>query len=63
MRGNWIGCLVGAVICGLIAWLLAPYIPDPGGRIVSIIAWIGAVVLAVLAVFYLVTGRGPRTPV
>ena len=55
---SWLACLVGAVICLLIAWLLAPAIPAPAGGIVAIIAWIGCAVLAILAVVYLVTGRG-----
>jgi hypothetical protein len=54
MRGSWLGYLLGAVVCLLIALLLAPYIPAPGDHIVSILAWIGAAVCAVLAVVGLV---------
>lgn len=57
---SWISYLIGAVIAVLIALLLAPYIPEPGGHIVAILAWIVAVVLIVLALVSLV--RGPRTP-
>lgn len=59
---SWIGCLIGAAICVLIALVLAPFVPDPGGHIITIIAWFGAVILAVLAIYYLVTGNGTRTP-
>jgi hypothetical protein len=38
--------------------LLAPLIPQPGGHIVSIIAWIVAIVLVILALVALL--RGPR---
>lgn len=62
MARSWIGCLIGAVICALIAMILAPYIPEPGGHIVGIIAWVAAVVLVLLAVYYLVTGRGTGRP-
>jgi hypothetical protein len=54
---RWAACLIGAIICALIAWLLAPLIPAPGSSIVSIIAWIGCVFLALYAVFLLVSGR------
>lgn len=54
----WISYLIGAVVAILIALLLAPLIPDPGGHIVAIIAWIVAVVLIILGLVYLV--RGPR---
>ena len=55
---HWLGLILGAVVCVLIALLLAPYIPDPGGQIVEILAWIGAVVLAILAVIGLVRRPG-----
>jgi uncharacterized RDD family membrane protein YckC len=56
----WVSYAIGAVVAILIAILLAPYIPDPGGEIVAIIAYIVAAILAILAVFSLI--RGPRVP-
>jgi hypothetical protein len=53
---RWLACLIGAVVCVLIALILAPYIPDPGDQIVAIIAWVGAAVLAIIAVLQLVRG-------
>lgn len=61
MLPRWAACLVGAIVCVLIAWLLAPLMPAPAGGFVSVIAWIGAVILAILAVFYLVSGGTRRT--
>ncbi|MFA7264862.1 MAG: hypothetical protein WC054_00880 [Candidatus Nanopelagicales bacterium] len=58
VRTNWIGCLIGAVICLLIAIFVPPYIPAPGGSIVMIIGYIAAVVLFILAILGLVRGRG-----
>jgi len=55
---HWLGLILGAVVCVLIALLLAPYIPDPGDSIVAILAWIGAAVLAILAVISLVRRPG-----
>jgi hypothetical protein len=37
----------------LIAVLLPPLIPAPGGTAVTLIAWVAAAVLAVMAVLYL----------
>lgn len=54
----WLSYFLGAVVAVLVALLLAPYIPDPGGHIVSVIAWIVAVVLVVLGLVALVRGRG-----
>jgi hypothetical protein len=56
VRGNWVGCLIGGVVCILIAILLAPYIPAPGGALVAIICYIAAAVLLILAVVGLVRG-------
>lgn len=56
---QWISYLVAAVVCVLIAILLAPYIPAPGSTLVAAVAYIAAVVLAILAVVALVRG-GPR---
>jgi hypothetical protein len=42
---------LGAV---LVALLLAPLVPDPGGHIVSVIAWVVAAVAAILGVVALV---------
>jgi hypothetical protein len=53
---RWISLLIAAVVCVLIAVLLAPYIPSPGDQLVAIIAWIGAVVCAIVAVIHLVRG-------
>lgn len=63
MLPRWAACLIGAVVCILVALWLAPLVPAPAGAIVSVLAWIGAVVLLVMAVLALMTGRGPRTPV
>lgn len=56
--GNWVGLLIGAVVAILVAILLAPYIPEPGGHLVAVICYIAAAVMAVLAVVALVRGRG-----
>lgn len=55
---TWLSYALGAVVAILIAVLLAPEIPDPGGRIVAIISYIVAAILAVLALLALVRGRG-----
>jgi len=64
MPRNAIGAIVGAVFCLIIAWLIAPLIPEPTvAHIIAIIAWIGLVLCAVLAIYYVVAGRsgtGPR---
>lgn len=54
---GWLSYLLGAVVAVLIALLLAPIIPEPGGQLVAIIAWIVAAILAVLALVALVRGR------
>lgn len=56
MLPRWAACLIGAVVCVLVALWLAPIIPDPAGEIVAIVAWIGAAVLAIVAVVVLITG-------
>ena len=48
--------ILGIVVCVLVAVWLAPLIPQPGGQIVSVLAWIVAVVLAVLLLVNLITG-------
>jgi len=48
--------VLGSVIAVLIALLLAPLIPEPGGHIVSILAWVVAAVLVVLALVALLRG-------
>lgn len=53
---RWLSLLVAAVICIVIALVLAPYIPTPGDSLVSILAWIGAALCLVLAVVDLVRG-------
>lgn len=55
---NWVGTLIGGIVCLLIAIFVPPYIPDPGGVIVQIIGYIAAVILFVLTVLHLVRGRG-----
>ena len=55
---TWLSYILGAVIAALVAILLAPLIPDPGGRIVAIVAWIVCVLLAVLGLVALI--RSPR---
>ena len=52
----WLSYCVGAVIAVLIALLLAPIIPSPGDTVVSILAWIVAGLLAVLALVALLRG-------
>jgi hypothetical protein len=56
--GHWIGLLIGAVVAALVAILLAPLVPEPGGQIISVVAWIVCVLLVVLALVSLVRGRG-----
>jgi membrane protein DedA with SNARE-associated domain len=56
MRTNWVGCLIGGVVCLLIAFLLAPLFPYPISSIVAIICWIAAAVLLILCVVHLVRG-------
>ena len=58
VRTNWVGCLIGAVVCLLIAIFVPPYIPEPGGKLIEIIGYIAAVVLFILAILGLVRGRG-----
>lgn len=53
---RWLSLLLGAVICVVVALVLAPYLPEPGASVVAVIAWIGAAVCAVLAVLHLVRG-------
>jgi hypothetical protein len=48
--------LLAAAVCVVVALVLAPYIPEPGGSVVAVIAWIGAALCAVLAVVQLVRG-------
>jgi multisubunit Na+/H+ antiporter MnhE subunit len=55
---TWLSYILGAVIAALVAILLAPLIPDPGDRIVAIVAWIVCVLLAVLGLVALI--RSPR---
>ena len=52
----WLSYCVGAVIAVLIALLLAPVIPEPGGHIIAVIAWVVAAILAVLALVALLRG-------
>lgn len=52
----WLSYVLGSVIAVLIALLLAPLIPEPGGHIVSILAWVVAAVLVVLALVALLRG-------
>lgn len=51
------GYLLGAVVAVLVALLLAPLIPEPGGSIVAVVSWIVAAILALLGVVALVRGR------
>jgi len=53
----WVSYLLGALVAALIAIFLAPVIPSPGDQIVSIIAWVIAAILVVLALVALVRGR------
>ena len=55
---TWLSYILGAVIAALVAILLAPLIPDPGDRIVAIVAWIVCALLAVLGLVALI--RSPR---
>lgn len=56
MLPRWIALLLGAVVCILVAILLAPYIPEPGALVVQLVSYIGAVVCVVLAVLHLTRG-------
>jgi hypothetical protein len=56
----WLSAFVGAVVAVLVAVLLAPLVPQPGGQILSILAWIVAGVLIVVGLVYLLRGRGAR---
>jgi hypothetical protein len=48
--------ILGIVLCVLVALWLAPLVPRPGGPFVSfVLAWIVAVVLAVLLLVSLIT--------
>lgn len=51
-----LGLLIGIVLCVLIAVWLAPMVPAPGGRILAVLAWIVAVVLAIYLIFGLLSG-------
>ena len=53
---RWLSLLLAAVVCVVIALVLAPYIPEPGDDVVAIFAWFGAAICAVLAVIQLVRG-------
>ena len=53
----WLSYVLGAVVAVLIALLLAPLIPEPGGQIVAVISWIAAALLAILALVSLFRGR------
>lgn len=55
---QWATYLIGAVVAALVAILLAPLVPEPGGHIVAIVAWIVCVVLILLGLLALV--RRPR---
>ena len=54
----WLSYILGAVIAALIAIFLAPVIPNPGDQIVSVLAWIVAVILIVLGLVALVRRPG-----
>lgn len=58
MNFNWLGCLIAGVICLVIAIVLPPYIPEPGGQLVMIFGYLAAVILILLAILGLVRGRG-----
>lgn len=51
---RWLALLLAAVVCVLVALVLAPYIPHPGDTIVAVFAWFGAVACAVLALVQLI---------
>lgn len=58
MNRSVIGCVIGAVLCLILAWLIAPLIPEPTvSHIIAIIGWVGLVLCALYAVYLLVTGR------
>ena len=52
----WLSYALGAVVALLIALLLAPIIPSPGDSIVAILGYIVAAILAVLALVALLRG-------
>lgn len=57
MPRNAVGAIIGAVVCLIIAWLIAPLIPEATvAHIIGVVGWIGVVLCGCLAVYYLVTG-------
>lgn len=59
MIGGW----VGALIVGVVLLLIAPYIPEPGGRICRIIGIVLCVVAVVLFLLWLVNALTGATVV
>lgn len=58
MPRNALGAIIGAVFCLIIAWLIAPIIPEATvAHIIGIVAWIGFVLCVLAAIYYFVTGR------
>jgi hypothetical protein len=55
---TWASYLIGAVIAVVIAVLVAPLIPAPGGSAVAVIAWVVAAILVVLALVSLIRRPG-----
>lgn len=60
VRGGWLYNLIGLVVAVLVATLLAPLIPSPGSQIVAVLAWIVAVVFAILLLVGLLRGGSSR---
>jgi hypothetical protein len=58
LTNNWVGSLIGGVICLLIAFLVPPYLPAPASSIIYILGLIAGVILIILAIVALVRGRG-----
>lgn len=55
---RFVALLLGAVVAALIALFLSPVFPPPLDQIIYWLAWIAALVLAVMAVLDLARSRG-----
>ena len=63
MIPRWAACLLGALVCYLLALWIAPMLPGSIGGVIQALLYIGAIVLAIAGVILLIlwfTGRGTR---
>lgn len=58
VTNNWVGAFIGAAIALLVAILVPPYVPAPGGMIISVLGYVVAVVLFIVGLLALLRGRG-----